>query len=212
MISIGSQKYKQQKRRIMKNKILLTTIMAFLGILTFSTVAEAHHGREGRGRHNHVFNRFGNRTVVWHNSYNQCGNGWGYNNHINNRMCMHMRNIWRGGRCGARAVVRCNHRGCGMFGSSFRNGRFFNAPRGHGHFNGRGNRGGRYNRGGGRGNGGRYNQGGGRGNGGRYNQGGGRGNGGRYNQGGGRGNGGNNQGGGRGNGNGNGNGNGRGGR
>ncbi len=195
----------------MKNKILLTAIMAFLGILTFSSVAEAHHGRGGHGRHKHVFNRFGNRTVVWHDNFGQCGNGWGYNNFVQNRMCLHMRNIWRGGRCG-NAIVRCNSRGCGMFGNSFRNGRFFNNQRGYGnrYYNNRGFRGnGRYDRGGRRGNGGRYNQGGGRGNGGRYNQGGGRGNGGRYNQGGGRGNG---RGNGGGTGRGNGRGNGRGGR
>ncbi len=165
----------------MKKRILLTAIMAFVGILTFSTVAEAQNGCGERGSHKHVFNQFGNRTVVWHNNYNQCGNGWGYNSWIGDQMCFHMRNIWNGGRCG-RAAVRCNHRGCGMFGSSFRNGRFYNIPRGNGIYRGGHGRGGRYNQGGNRGN--RYNQGGNRGN--RYNQGGNRGN--RYNQGGNRGN------------------------
>ncbi len=189
----------------MKNKILLTTAMALIGLFTFSTTAEAQRGRGGRGN-----------NIVWQNS--QCGIGWGHNNFINNRMCMHMRNTWRRGRFG-NGFIRCNHRGCGMFGNSFRNGRFFNRRgvaifvRGgnrFGNFNRGAHRGhGRYNRGGGRGNG-RFNQGGGRGNG-RFNQGGGRGNG-RLNQGGGRGNGRLNQGGGRGNGRGNGDGRGRNGR
>lgn len=157
----------------MKNKILLTTAMALIGLLSLSTVAEAHHGRGGHGRHKHITYHRGSRVIVWHNNYNQCGNQWGRNNFRNNRMCLHMRNIYRGGRCGRNVAVRCNSRGCGMFGTSFRNGRFFNNHRGHGRINGRGNRGnGRFNQGGGRGNGGRYNQGGGRGNGGRKGKGG----------------------------------------
>ncbi len=145
----------------MKNKILLTTAMALIGLLTFSTIAEAHHGRGGRNRHKHVFWRHGNRVVVWHNNYRQCGNGWNFNNRCNwnngfrnNRMCTHMRNIYRGGRCGTNVAIRCNSRGCGMFGMSWRNGRFFDNHRDRGYRNGRGNRGRRYyNRGGGRGNG-----------------------------------------------------------
>lgn len=160
----------------MKNKILLTAAMALLGLFTFSTSAEAHNGRGGRGTHKHVYFERGNRVVIWHNNYNQCRNNRGFRNgwnngfNRNNRMCHHMRNIWRGGNCGPRAVVRCNSRGCGMFGNSFRNGRFYNHHRGHGNLNGRGNRGGRFNQGGGRGNG-RLNQGGRRGDGDRYNQG-----------------------------------------
>lgn len=200
----------------MKNKILLTVVMAFIGLLSVGTSAEATPGHGNR--HSHVFFERGNRVVVWHNNNRQCRGGFGYGNFngVRTRMCMHMNNIWNGGRFG-RAAIRCNHRGCNMFGMSFRNGRFFNGPRGNGFYRGNGN--GRFNQGGGRGNGrfnrgggggnGRYNQGGGRGNG-RYNQGGGRGNG-RINQGGGRGNNGRiNQGGGRGNGNGKGNGRGNG--
>lgn len=147
----------------MKNKILLTTAMALIGLFTFSITAEAQRGCRGNNRHNHVTFQRGNRVVVWHNNYNQCNSSWGYGNSFRNNMCVHMRNIYRGGRFG-RAIVRCNHRGCGMFGTSFRNGRFYNNHRGNANINRRGNRGGRFNQGGGRGNRGRYNQGGGRGN------------------------------------------------
>lgn len=172
----------------MKNKILLTVAMALIGLFTLSSSAEATPGHGNR--HSHVFFERGNRVVVWHNNFRQCNNGRYGNSFFNGRgyrMCGHMNNIWRGGRCG-NAVVRCNHRGCGMFGMTYRNGRFNFGPRGNGNI-GRGGRGnGRFNQGGGRGNG-RYNQGGGRGNGGRLNQGGGRGNGNGKGNGNGRGNG-----------------------
>lgn len=168
------QKYKSQNRNIMKNKILLTVAIAMIGLLGFSTTAEATPGHGNR--HKHVFFERGNRVVVWHNNYRQCSGRYGnaFYNGRGYRMCGHMSRIWRGGRCG-NAVVRCNHRGCGMFGMTYRNGRYFNGRNGHGYHRGHPYNG-RYNRGGGRGNG-RYNRGGGRGNGGRYNQGGGRGNG-----------------------------------
>lgn len=166
-------KRKSQNKNIMKNKILLTTAIAFIGLFSFSVIAEANPGHNNR--HKHVSYRHGTKVVVWHNNYNQCGGG--YMHHRGNQrpsMCLHMSTIWNGGRCG-NAVVRCNHRGCGMYGQTYRNGQFYGNGRGQGYHQGHGN-GGRYNQGGGRGNHGN-NKGGGRGNG--RGNGSGRGNGGR---------------------------------
>lgn len=106
----------------MRNKILLTALLAIIGLFTFSTTADAHRGNRGHrhGQHKHVVNQRGRTVIIWHNNNQRCNfRNNGFNQ--GNRMCNHMRGMMNNRACGNQ-VIRCNHRGCVMFGQRY-NGR-----------------------------------------------------------------------------------------
>ncbi len=107
----------------MRNKFLLTGLLAIIGLFTFSLTADAHRGNRGhnhRGQHKHVINKRGRTIVIWHNNNQRCNfRNNGFNR--GNRMCSHMRGMMNNRGCNQR-VIRCNSRGCNMYGQRF-NGR-----------------------------------------------------------------------------------------
>lgn len=130
----------------MKNKILFTALLALMGLFTFnlSASADPYHGIRG-GKHKHVMQKRGRTIVIWHNNNQRCN--MGYRNYYTQRgMCSHMRGMMN--HAYGNRHMRCNHRGCSMYGRSYNQGNGRNNygndwdDDGHGHHNnGRGNNG-----------------------------------------------------------------------
>lgn len=149
----------------MKNKFLITALLGLAIMLAFPTTSEAHP--HNRGKHKHIMYRFGRPIITWHWNNRACNfRNCNYNNSYRsyrNSCCVHMRQMLQG--CNGRnQQVRCNHRGCNMYGRTY-NGNYGNGrdrdnyrydddhDHDHDGNNGYGNNG--YGNGRGRGNGGR---------------------------------------------------------